>query len=150
MASLSLDEVLRAVEALRSDMQGQIDELKAALAAVQVGQPVSGAAALAAPVGQPAPGGPSPEISSEVLVILAAAATTSSARRYACAQPKCCRPLMRSSIRGRSTAAFSSRHPITCGADASGEVSAGCPLGQSHSRGVSGLEATDRNRRKDL
>jgi hypothetical protein len=71
MASLSLKDVLRAVEDLRSDMQGQIDGLKSALAAIE--------ASLSAPL-PAAPETPSghsvPEISSEVLVILAAAATT--------------------------------------------------------------------------
>ena len=55
-------ELLAAIEALRRDMQGQIDSLKAELAALKA-QPAAAAKA-------------SEEISPEMLVILAAAATS--------------------------------------------------------------------------
>ena len=57
-------ELLAAIEALRRDMQGQIDGLKAELAALKA-QPATPAAATT-----------SEEISPEMLVILAAAATS--------------------------------------------------------------------------
>lgn len=67
MSEVSLDEVMRAVEALRRDMQAEIDGLKAELAAVQARQAADSAALR--------PAAAPPEPSPELLVIMAAAVT---------------------------------------------------------------------------
>jgi len=60
MGALTVDEVQAALEALRRDMQGQIDGLKAELAALQAGRPATAAAE---------------EVGDETLAILAATVT---------------------------------------------------------------------------
>ncbi|HIJ63008.1 MAG TPA: hypothetical protein HPQ04_09990 [Rhodospirillaceae bacterium] len=68
MASVSVEEVMAAVEKLRRDMQGEIATLKAALAAVKGARP---AAAASAPVAAAS----AIEVSPEVVAILAASIT---------------------------------------------------------------------------
>ena len=63
MDTIQAKDLLEAIEALRRDMQGQIDGLKAELAALKTAQPAPAAAE-------------AEEIGPEMLVILAAAATS--------------------------------------------------------------------------
>jgi methylmalonyl-CoA carboxyltransferase large subunit len=70
MAGLSLEEVMAAVEAVRRDLQAQIDGLQAELATLRAAAPVA-ALARSAPSSAPEP----EPVSEEVLVILAAAVT---------------------------------------------------------------------------
>ena len=69
MASVSVEEVMAAVEKLRRDMQGEIATLKAALAAVKGGRPA------AAPVSAPVSPVPAIEVGPEIIAILAASVT---------------------------------------------------------------------------
>jgi hypothetical protein len=69
MAELSLDDVMRAVEAVRLEMRAEIAELKAALAALQA-RPEAGTGTGTALAGI------DPEISPELVAIMAAAITT--------------------------------------------------------------------------
>ena len=69
MASVSVEEVMAAVEKLRRDMQGEIATLKAALAAVKGGRP----AAASAPA--PVAAASAIEVSPDVVAILAASIT---------------------------------------------------------------------------